>query len=109
LADRLQRLTNELVNRAAADIITSIDKSEEAYLISRKIVISIAVGSIGLALILGYIFSWSLIGPVQEMNARLTEIAAGDFSYPPASCNPSIAQPSSAPRQSISSRLCGAR
>jgi two-component system, sensor histidine kinase len=33
-----------------------------------------------LALILGYAISWSLIGPVTEIEARLKQIAAGDFS-----------------------------
>ena len=80
LADRLERLTNQLVNRAAADMVTSIETSEAAYLTSRWVVIGFAVGSIGLALILGYAFSWSLIGPVKEMNSRLKQIASGDFS-----------------------------
>ena len=80
LADRLERLTNQLVNRAAADMVTRTETSETAYLTSRRVVIGFAVGSIGLALILGYTFSWSLIGPVREMDSRLKQIAAGDFS-----------------------------
>jgi signal transduction histidine kinase len=80
LADRLERLTNQLVNRAAAEMVASIETSHEAYLTSRWVVISFAVGSIGLALVLGYAFSWSLIGPVTKMDARLKQIASGDFS-----------------------------
>ena len=80
LADRLERLTNQLVNRAAADTVASIETSQAAYLTSRWVVISFAVGSIGLALVLGYAFSWSLIGPVKEMDSRLKQIASGDFS-----------------------------
>jgi len=80
LADRLERLTNQLVNRAAGDMVASIETSQGAYLTSRWVVIGFAVGSIGLALILGYAFSWSLIGPVKEMDARLKQIASGDFS-----------------------------
>jgi signal transduction histidine kinase len=80
LADRLERLTNQLVNRAAADAVASIETSHAAYLTSRWVVIGFAVGSIGLALMLGYAFSWSLIGPVKEMDARLKQIASGDFS-----------------------------
>ena len=80
LADRLERLTNQLVNRAAADVVASIETSHAAYLTSRWVVIGFAVGSIGLALILGYAFSWSLIGPVKEMDSRLKQIASGDFS-----------------------------
>jgi signal transduction histidine kinase len=44
------------------------------------VVIGFAVGSIGLALVFGYAISWSLIGPVKRIEARLREIAAGDFS-----------------------------
>ena len=41
--------------------------------------IAFALGSIVLALVLGYAISWSLIGPVKEIEARLSEVAAGDF------------------------------
>ena len=80
LADRLERLTNQLVNRAAADIVARIEASHAAYVISRRVVIGFVAGSIGLALLLGYAFSWSLIGPVKDMNARLQQITSGDFS-----------------------------
>ena len=79
LADRLERLTNELVNKAEADMVASIDSTHEAYLTSRWVVIGFAVGSIALALVLGYTISWSVIGPVQQMDERLKQIAAGDF------------------------------
>jgi signal transduction histidine kinase len=79
LADRLERLTNELVNKAEADMVARIDASQEAYLSSRRTVIAFAIGSIALALVLGHAISWSLIGPVQQMEARLEQIAAGDF------------------------------
>ena len=46
---------------------------------SRSIVVAFALGSIVLALGLGYVISWSLIGPVTEIEARLRRIAAGDF------------------------------
>ena len=80
LADRLERLTNELVNKAEADMVASIDASHRAYLTSRWVVVAFAVGSIGLALLLGYGISWSLTGPVQRMDERLRQIASGDFS-----------------------------
>src|SRR2546426_3800188 len=80
LADRLERLTNELVNKAEADMVASIEASEASYATSRWVVIGFALGAIGLALILGYIISWSVITPVRHVDARLHEIAAGDFS-----------------------------
>ena len=51
-----------------------------AYATSRWVVMGFAVGSVGLALLLGYAISWSLIGPVKLMDARLRQIASGDFS-----------------------------
>ena len=79
LADRLERLTNELVNKAEADMVASIDATHEAYVGSRWVVIGFAVGSIALALSLGYAISWSLIGPVRHMDERLKRLASGDF------------------------------
>jgi signal transduction histidine kinase len=80
LADRLERLTNELVNKAEADMVASIETSQTAYVTSREVVLAFAVGSTALALVLGYAISWSVIGPVQRMNERLGQIASGDFS-----------------------------
>ena len=80
LADRLERLMNQLVNRAEAGMVASVEASHNAYLTSRWVVIMFAVGSIGLALLLGYAISWSLIGPVKRMDVRLKQIASGDFS-----------------------------
>ena len=79
LADRLERLTNELVNKAEADMVASIDATHDAYLGSRWVVIGFAAGAIVLALVLGYAISWSLIGPVLRMDTRLKEITSGDF------------------------------
>ncbi|MGH8064404.1 MAG: response regulator [Candidatus Entotheonellia bacterium] len=80
LADRLERLTNELVNRAEAEMVARVEVSHAAYHTARWVVIGFAVGSIGLALVFGYAISWSLIGPVQRMDAQLRQIASGDFS-----------------------------
>jgi signal transduction histidine kinase len=80
LAERLERLMNQLVNRAEADMVASIEASDAAYTHSRRIVIGFAVGSMALALILGYAISWSVVGPVQEMGVRFKQLASGDFS-----------------------------
>src|SRR6266446_10964868 len=79
LADRLERLTNQLVNKAEADMVAGIEASKQAYEGSQYVVIAFALGSIALALALGYVISWSMIGPVKEIEARLNRIAAGDF------------------------------
>ncbi len=78
-ADRLEQLTNQLVNMAEADMVTSIDATEEAYKTSRLVVVSFILGSILLALGLGCVISWSLIEPVKKIETRLRQIAAGDF------------------------------
>ena len=79
LANRLERLTNELVNKAEADVVAGIEASGEAYRTSQMIVVAFVLGAIALALILGRTISWSLIGPIREIDARLAEIASGDF------------------------------
>ena len=63
-------------------MVASIEAGENTYWTSRWIVVGFAVGSIGLALVLGYAISWSLIEPVKRMDASLREIASGDFSKP---------------------------
>jgi signal transduction histidine kinase len=80
LADQLERLTNQLVNKAEADMVAGIEASTQAYVDAQWIVIGFALGSIALALALGYAISWSLVGPVKEIETRLDEVAAGDFS-----------------------------
>jgi signal transduction histidine kinase/HAMP domain-containing protein len=80
LAERLERLMNQLVNRAEADMVASVEASDAAYAHSRWIVTGFALGSIALALLLGYAISWSVIGPVQQMDERFEQIASGDFS-----------------------------
>src|SRR5215510_3200981 len=80
IADRLERLTNQLVNRAEADMLASIEASKQAYVISQRIVVGFALGSIVLALMLGYAISSSLIGPVTDIESQLNKVAAGDFS-----------------------------
>jgi signal transduction histidine kinase/CHASE3 domain sensor protein len=79
LADRLERLTNQLVSKAEADMVVGIETSRQAYENSQWIVIAFAVGSILLALALGYTISWSLIGPIMQIEAQLNQVAAGQF------------------------------
>jgi class 3 adenylate cyclase len=79
LANSLERLTNQLVNKAEEDMVVGIDASADAYRASRASVIGFAIGSIALALFLGRTISWSLISPIAAIGARLSRIAAGDF------------------------------
>ena len=79
LADQLERQTNQLVNIAEADMVAAIDATARTYQASRVIVIVFAVGSLLLALGLGYVISLSLISPVREIEKGLRRIAAGAF------------------------------
>src|SRR5262249_56192395 len=53
---------------------------KEGCVISEGIVVGFALGSIVLALMLGYAISSSLIGPVTDIESQLNKVAAGDFS-----------------------------
>src|SRR2546428_4211532 len=79
VAGRLERLTNQLVNKAEADMVAGVEASTEAYANAQSVVVAFALGSIVLALGLGYVISWSVVGPVKEIEARLNQVAAGDF------------------------------
>ena len=79
LADRLERLTNELVNKAEADLVGGIELANNAYVRSRQTVIVCAIVSLVLALGLGYMISWSIISPIKQMESRMSEIAGGNF------------------------------
>ena len=80
LADRLERLTNQLVNKAEADVVTGIEASDQAYVTSQRVLIAFALGGITFAIIFGYVISRSLIGPLAAVETGLRQIAGGDFS-----------------------------
>jgi signal transduction histidine kinase len=80
LADRLERKSNALVNKAEADMVTIAEISSQGHVTSQVVVFGVALGGVLFALILGYSISSSLIGPVNQMNRRFQEIAHEDFS-----------------------------
>ena len=57
-----------------------IAQNATAYEHSRNLFIGVAAGAIVLALLLGFVLSWSVIGPIQSIDSRLAAIASGDFS-----------------------------
>src|SRR5262249_34434345 len=57
LAARLERLKTQLVNRAEADMLAGIAASQRSYATSQAVVIAFALGSVALALVLGYAIS----------------------------------------------------
>lgn len=80
LADGIMRLTNEMVNRAEAQMVEKVDVNQRAYDLSRLVVIAFGITSIGLSFLMVYAISSSLTRPVVLMEQRLLQIANGDFS-----------------------------
>jgi signal transduction histidine kinase len=80
LADKLERLTNQLVNRAEADMVAGIDVSRQTYSKSQLLVAAVALASLVLTLVLGHAISRSVINPVGVIHHGLNRLAAGDFS-----------------------------
>src|SRR5207244_6785139 len=76
----LGALTDRLATRTRAQTDALIAQNGSAYTSSRNLFIGVGVGSFVLALLLGFVLSWSVIGPIQRTDERLAEISAGDFS-----------------------------
>jgi signal transduction histidine kinase len=80
LAIDVDQLAFELANRTAASTDDLIAQNASSYASSRDLFIGAAVGAIALALLLGFVLSWSLIAPIERINTRLAAIESGDFS-----------------------------
>jgi signal transduction histidine kinase len=80
LAVLLKDLAANLDNVTSQRSNALIAQNAEAYTSSRDEFIGVAAGAIVLALLLGFVLSWSLIGPIQRIDFRLAAIASGNFS-----------------------------
>jgi len=76
----LNQLAAALANATTAKTDALIAQNAGSYASSRNLFIGVAVGAIVLALVLGFVLSWSLVGPIQRIGTRLAAIASGDFS-----------------------------
>jgi signal transduction histidine kinase len=76
----LAQRASDLFERTTTESSALVRASGSAYASSRDLLIVVSAASVALALALGLVLSWSLIGPIQGTEARLAEIAAGDFS-----------------------------
>jgi signal transduction histidine kinase len=80
LASGLQPLLANLATRTTAQTNAVIAQNRRSFVRSQDLFIGVAAGSVVLALLLGFLLSWSLIAPLRRTEERLAEIAAGDFS-----------------------------
>jgi signal transduction histidine kinase/DNA-binding response OmpR family regulator len=80
IADRIVVATNQLASNAEGRITALVSDNSASYDNSRLIFLVAAAAAILLALVLGFAISSSFSGPVQRMDARLAELAEGDFS-----------------------------
>ncbi|HEX6580891.1 MAG TPA: HAMP domain-containing sensor histidine kinase [Actinomycetota bacterium] len=69
-----------LANGTRHEIQDLIARNKSSFASSRALFIGVAAGAIVLALLLGFVLSWSVIGPIQNIDTRLAAIASGDFS-----------------------------
>jgi len=76
----LSQHATELANTTRKRANALIAENAGAYTSSRNLLIGAAAGTIVLALLLGFVLSWSLIGPIQRIDSRLAAIASGNFS-----------------------------
>jgi signal transduction histidine kinase len=76
----LNELATVLVNSTRAKTDRLIAQNADAFAGSRNLFVGVAAGAIVLALLLGFVLSWSLVGPIQRIDSRLAAIASGDFS-----------------------------
>jgi signal transduction histidine kinase len=80
LASTLYLDAAKLANRTTDEINQVIARNASSFESSRALFIGVSVGALVLALLLGFILSWSLIGPIQRIGDRLAAIASGNFS-----------------------------
>jgi signal transduction histidine kinase len=80
LASDLATDAAELANGTREEIQDLIERNASSFSSSRALFIGVAAGALVLALLLGFVLSWSVIGPIQRIGDRLAAIASGDFS-----------------------------
>ncbi|MEO8425301.1 MAG: HAMP domain-containing sensor histidine kinase, partial [Actinomycetota bacterium] len=80
LASKLFQDSAKLANGTTDELNRLIARNASSFESSRTLFIGVATGAIALALLLGFVLSGSLIGPIQRIDTRLAAIASGDFS-----------------------------
>jgi signal transduction histidine kinase len=79
LMANLQNTLRTLVDRTSSRARNLVAQNARAFGDSRSLLIGVGAGSLGLALVLGLLLSWSVVAPLRRTEERLAEIGAGDF------------------------------
>jgi signal transduction histidine kinase len=80
VAGEIKKLADSLVVITQDRAKTLIRENQTAFVDSQGLFITVAAVSVLVALLLGYLLSGSIVGPVRRMQIRLAAIASGDFS-----------------------------
>jgi signal transduction histidine kinase len=78
--DDLNVRATHLTYRTSNETALVVAANRSSYTSSRNLFIAVSAASVVLALALGLVLAWSLVGPIQRTEARLEEISAGNFS-----------------------------
>jgi signal transduction histidine kinase len=78
--DDINNVALALSGAADAQAGALVAANRSSYASSRDLFVGVSAASVALALALGLLISWSLVGPIQRTEARLAEISSGDFS-----------------------------
>jgi signal transduction histidine kinase len=80
LATDLELAARDLASTTTEKTQALVAQNRSSYSSSRGLLIAVSAGAAVLALLLGLLLSWSLVGPIRRINHRMAAIAAGDFS-----------------------------
>ena len=78
--DDLDARAKSLSFQARTETQALVTTNRSEYVKSRNLFVGVSAASVALALVLGLLLSWSMIGPIRRTEARVAEIAEGDFS-----------------------------
>jgi signal transduction histidine kinase len=85
--DKAETLSNSIDLVATGLVDSTKDQTQSlkaanasAFDQSQALFIAVAAVATILALLLGYVLSWSVVGPIRQIETRLGDITAGDFS-----------------------------
>ena len=79
LAEQAESEASSLAQRTQTQADALVAANHTGFEHSRNLLIGVGSGSLVLALVLGLLLSWSVVGPLRRTQARLSEIAGGDF------------------------------